>query len=192
MTIQPILDQLRGRPVDIATLLQSPAAGGLPTCPGLYAWWVQHGALPQVPPYPHPTQPGWSLLYIGIAPYGPRSPATIRSRVRGQHIGGNTGSSTFRQSLAALLMDTLGFHPIRRHNDYNLPPAENARLSAWQRQHLRLTWAEHATPWLIEPAVIAALHPPLNLDHNSAHPFYQTMTTARARYKAAARPVSPL
>jgi hypothetical protein len=173
-------------PVELTVVRAPETEGGIPALPGLYAWWVKAGALPVVPPMPHPSAPGWNLLYIGIAPRNDLSPTTIRSRVLTQHLGGSTGSSTFRLSLAALLIDTLAFHPVRRKNDFVLPRAENVKLSEWQREHLRLTWVAQPAPWTIEPLVIAALNPPLNLDHNSAHPFHRTMTAARARFRAAA------
>src|SRR5689334_13032085 len=80
------------------------AQGGLPESAGLYAWWVSPRAIPGVAGPAHPLQP-FELLYVGIAPKDAKSTATLRSRVRGQHLGGNIGSSTFRQSLAALLLE---------------------------------------------------------------------------------------
>jgi hypothetical protein len=47
-------------------------------------------------------------LYVGVAPKRPSSRATLRSRIRGQYLAGNIGSSTFRQSLAALLGEQQG------------------------------------------------------------------------------------
>src|SRR4051812_15272968 len=76
-------------------------AGGLPASPGLYAWWMQPGAVPGVSGPMHPTEKV-QLLYVGIAPSRPSSSATLRSRVVGQHVRGNIGASTFRLSLAAL------------------------------------------------------------------------------------------
>ena len=183
MNNQAIIAQLLDTPRDVATVRLSAAAGGIPTSAGLYAWWVQHGALPGVPAYPHPTEPGWDLLYIGIAPRNLASPATMRSRVHRHHLGGNAGSSTFRLSLAALLLDTMGWHLNELSSRHNLPATDNARLSDWQRRHLRLTWAIVADPWAIEQEVIAALQPPLNLKYNRGHPFYPTIAAARARYK---------
>ncbi|MDQ2807707.1 MAG: hypothetical protein M3Z04_12495 [Chloroflexota bacterium] len=172
MISQVIVDQLLATPRNIATVQLPVTEGGIPNSAGLYAWWVQHGALTGVPANPHPTEPGWDLLYIGIAPKDPGSPATMRKRVRTQHLGGDTASSTFRLSLAALLMDTMGWQPVQRSSQAKLLPADNARLSAWQRQHLGLTWATVADPWAVEAEIIAALQPPLNLKHNTTHPFY--------------------
>jgi hypothetical protein len=53
-------------------------------------------------------------------------------------------------------------------------------LRGRQFENLLLSWAVTTEPWQIEPAVIAGLQPPLNVDHNSAHPFCATMKAARA------------
>ena len=44
-------------------------------------------------------------------------------------------------------------------------------------------------PWRSEAAVIAALEPPLNVDHNAAHPFCTEMKRARADCVASALPL---
>src|SRR4051794_5059599 len=84
------------------------AHGGLPGSRGLYAWWVSPGAVPNVGGPAHPREP-FELLYVGVAPKGAQSTATLRSRIHGQHLRGNIGSSTFRQSLAALLLEEQGW-----------------------------------------------------------------------------------
>lgn len=61
-------------------------------------------------------------------------------------------------------------------------------LSVWQRDHLHVQWVEVPEPWRVEAAVIAAMRPPLNRDHNSLHPFYDDVGVARDRLRAAARP----
>jgi len=53
-----------------------------------------------------------SLLYVGISPVREASRRTIRSRVIGNHLNGNVGSSTFRFILAALLIDALELRPL--------------------------------------------------------------------------------
>ncbi len=70
----------------------------LPSEPGLYAWWVRDAGLPGVPRPPHPTMAGWGALYVGRAPTSPSSGQTLRTRILGNHVGGNTGSSTFRSA----------------------------------------------------------------------------------------------
>lgn len=50
-------------------------------------------------------------------------------------------------------------------------------------------WCEVAEPWApgVESAVIELMGPPLNRDHNEAHPFYTAMGDARDKLRAAAR-----
>jgi hypothetical protein len=93
-----------------------------------------------VPETPHREVDRLVLFHVGIAPNGPQSYSTLRSRVVGNHLSGNTGSSTFRLTLAALLREALDLHPHRTTTKVTLPPEENARLSVWQREHLRITW----------------------------------------------------
>jgi hypothetical protein len=139
-----------------------------------------------VPRCPHPSEPTFDLLYVGIAPANATSGQTIRTRAIGNHLGGNIAASTFRFSLASLLMETLSLHPQMTRKKVVLSRDENQALGVWQRTHLRSTWCEEADPWAIEAKVIAAMGPPLNLASNSAHPFYSTMRAARKRFRAAA------
>lgn len=182
MEIDEAIEGLLADPVDVEA-----AREALPAENGVYAWWTVSGAIPGVPQQPHPSDRALQLFYIGIAPRDSNSSATLRSRILGNHLGGNTGSSTFRFALAALLIDTLEFTPHQTTRKYVLPSSQNRALSVWQRQHLKLTWVEHNQPWLIEDEIIASLGPPLNLAGNASHPFYSTMRDARARFREAAR-----
>jgi hypothetical protein len=156
---------------------------GLPPVGGLYAWWSVQGSIPGVPRCSHPSE-NLDLFYVGIAPKDSSSQATLRSRVVDNHINGNTGSSTFRKTLASLLFEAMGWRP--RFTDRPLlSVADNATLRDWQHQNLRLTWAEHPEPWDIEDIVIARLQPPLNLAGNAAHPFHGVLSSARKRFKSA-------
>ncbi|RBY88124.1 GIY-YIG nuclease family protein [Blastococcus sp. TBT05-19] len=171
----------------LSTLVPLPtAAGEVPAEPGLYAWWAPAGAVPGIPGPAHPTV-ALELLYVGIAPSRTTSRASLRSRVLGNHAGGNTGSSTLRRSLAALLTDSQGYR-TRWTSRTVLEPADEQRLSAWMREHLSLTWAVHPAPWDVEAAVIERLTPPLNQADNRAHPLYAVVREARARWTASARP----
>jgi hypothetical protein len=177
------IQALLADPVDVETARMT-----LPAENGIYAWWTESGAIPEVPERSHPRDETLQLFYIGIAPKDSRSSATLKSRIVENHLRGNTGSSTFRFALAALLMDTLRFTPHQTRTKYVLPSSQNQALSAWQSQHLKLTWVEHDQPWLIEDAIIAALGPPLNLAGNASHPFHSTLSEARATFREAARP----
>jgi hypothetical protein len=128
------------------------------------------------------------LLYVGIAPVRVTSCASVRSRICGQHLGGNVGSSTFRLSLASLLWERQGWTPcLTGSGKPHLVPAENAALSAWQSSHLRLCWTVEQEPWRHEREVVWLMRPPMNRDHNEDHPFYSAMGAARDRFRAAAR-----
>ena len=104
------------------------------------------------------------------------------------HLSGNTGSSTFRFTLAALLLEDLGLHPVKTTTKFVLPPKENRLLTTWQEEHLRLTWCVTSHPWLREDEVIAVMEPPLNLAANAKHPYYSTLKQARAAFRRASKP----
>ncbi|MCW2583999.1 MAG: hypothetical protein JWQ53_2789 [Klenkia sp.] len=161
------------------------ARDAVPAAPGLYAWWGRFGALPGVSGPKHPSAPV-QLLYVGIAPSGSTSQATLRSRVVGDHIRGTTGSSTLRRSLAALLSEQQGWHS-RWTTRPVLVNRDELALSEWMTQTLQLTWAEHPEPWTVEAAVIAELEPPLNLADNTAHPLHGHVSDARRRWREAAK-----
>lgn len=196
---QHIVERLHGLPVRTEDAKRSPADGGLPDAGGFYAWWFVPGSLPGVPSHPHPNDDiELNLLYVGIAPNSGTSQQTVRTRVLNNHLGGNTGSSTFRFSLAALLIDVENFQPTMRKTakttKYVLSGEDNQRLSDWQRANLFLTWCEYAEPWRqgVEGSVIAAMQPPLNRAENSIHPFHGAMGAARSRFRDAARRAVPL
>ena len=178
MDVSATVERLRVPLCFVDDAHRSPAEGGVPQAPGLYAWWVRSGAIAGVEGPRHP-QERVELLYVGIAPSRSSSKATLRSRVCGQHLRGNIGSSTFRQSLAALLADAEGWSARRRGSRALLEDVHNRALSQWQRDNLRLAWAEHASPWEIEHGVIAALAPPLNLAGNKSHPLRIRLSNAR-------------
>lgn len=171
---------LRSVPVPLAQVQRE-----LPAAPGLYAWWGRFGALPGISGPRHPDA-ALQLLYVGIAPNGAASRATLRSRVVGDHIRGTTGSSTLRRSLAALLSEQQGWRS-RWTTRPVLVNADELRLSEWMGEKLRLTWAEHPEPWTVEAQVIAELEPPLNQADNQSHPLYPFVRDARKRWREAAR-----
>ena len=158
---------------------------GVPLKAGLYAWWMKPGVLPGVRGPVHPSE-RLELLYVGIAPSRPASKATLRSRVVAQHLGGNINTSTFRFSLAALLCDERRWQPVLSGTQPRLRREDDKQLSEWLGENVRLCWAEHPEPWLVEGAVITALAPPLNLADNASHPFHATVSQARAALRAKA------
>lgn len=189
LSVPAIIHKLQGPTVSVAEAL---AQGVIPAAEGFYAWWASAEILPMVPIYPHPSEP-WRLLYIGVAPgrdparrRSQSPPSTLRSRVDGQHIGGNTGSSTLKLTLAALLLNERGYRPQQRSKKVVLDRDDNVDLTEWQTDHLRLTWSERRTPWekTLEAAVIAEMRPPLNWQHNQTHPFWPTLDAARSRFRS--------
>jgi hypothetical protein len=161
------------------------ARSDCPTSPGFYAWWCDVSFLPRgVPEVKHP-ETGDCLLYVGIAPNSATSSGNLSKRLR-QHTKGAIGSSTFRRGLAALLWEGEGWQPIWASTRPGLESKDLAALSEWQAGHLKVRWCEIAEPWTVEAAVIAAMQPPMNLDHNQHHEFHSTMSAARANFKGAA------
>jgi hypothetical protein len=87
-------------------------------------------------------------------------------------------------------VDALDLHPYLRGTKVALSAPENARLSAWQREHLLLTSCASERPWEIESEVIAHLTPPLNAAGNASHAFYPAVRAARAEFRQRARAAS--
>jgi hypothetical protein len=185
--MEQILGALLTVPRTVEEAVRPEGDGGLPASGGLYAWWADGGSLPGVPRRPHPTAKDFDLFYVGISPVRNGSDATLRTRIIRNHLRGNIGGSTFRFTLAALLLDEIRLKPIQPSNRPFLNKADNAKLSAWQRTHLNLTWCAHSEPWKVELGVVAELEPPLNLAGNSTHSFHATLSKARAHLRQVAQ-----
>jgi hypothetical protein len=173
-----IAGTLRASPLPLRVVLTRPDL--LPATSGFYAWWMNHGALSDVPHVPHPLDGDVGLIYVGISPSRATSRQTIRTRVLDNHIRGNVGGSTLRYVLAALLVEALDIRPRQQGRRLMLANGGEARVREWQRQNLGLTWCERDRPWEVEHDVIAALAPPLNSAGNSHHPFHARVREARA------------
>jgi hypothetical protein len=151
--------------------------------PGLYAWYGDDTARSMI----EATLGGVvdPLLYVGQAgatkwPSGSPSSATLGSRIRSQHIGGNNGSSTLRRTLAAALSPALGLQRERRGLDH---PSEE-RLRSFMREHLAVAVfpiEERDQIAATEEAVVKHLDPPLNLDHVSMTDTRQRLKRLRSR-----------
>ena len=177
MTDAPtVAAELGGPPVDA-----DGARATLPRGSGLYAWWSPPGLVLGVTGPAHPSVDGLELLYIGLA-------RNLRTRVGRNHFRGPTGSSTLRRALVALLMRSEGYTTCWTTDRVVPVDADEARLSAWMREHLWVTWAEHPDPETVESAVIKGLAAPLNQAHNKAHPLHSMVVAARAAYRASAGP----
>ena len=126
---------------------------------GLYAWFTDlEGAHELTAALGHRVAPG--LVYAGQAGAtssrtGKASQATLASRIGGNHLSGDVDSSTWRRTLAALLL-----------GERSRTQEGRAELDAWIRRHLRLNVAplsDRATVGALEDAVLEQLDPPLNL-----------------------------
>ncbi|MYW71650.1 GIY-YIG nuclease family protein [Pseudonocardia sp. SID8383] len=173
--IAAVIDALVDNPVhpeDVRTLA--------PSAPGLYAWWAPPAILPALPGLPHPVVPDLRLLYVGLA-------TKLRARLASNHMR-RSGSSTLRRTLAGLLLDEQEYR-TRWTDRVVLVDDDEARLTEWMAENLRVSWCEYLTPRDVEPDVIRALQPPLNIDHASG-PTTQVIKAARQRYydSAGSRP----
>jgi len=126
------------------------------------------------------------LLYVGIAPGRPNSKSNLRKRLR-QHRR-DRGGSTLRRSLAALLATELRLTSgVPGAGHLKIGDEGERALSNWIAANARVTWVTTPEPWRIEREVIEALDLPLNLMHNSRHPFWPTLTSARAGARKSVR-----
>lgn len=103
MDVDAAVQALLAEPFEVET-----ARRMLPDKNAVYAWWTDGQPIPGAPPQPHPHDTGLDLFYVGIALRDAKSCATLKSRIVNNHLRGNTGSSTFRFTLAALLMNNGG------------------------------------------------------------------------------------
>ena len=151
----------------------------LPRATGLYAWG---GAAPTVlagfAGPPNGTDPGLRLLYLGIA-------KNLRSRITRNHLT-RSGSSTLRRTLAGLL-PAEGYQTASTDRAV-LVAEDEARLSAWMRADLRLTWAACDRPRSYETRLITSSRPPLNVGGAAPGATLDLVRAAKAAYGASAGP----
>jgi len=165
----------------------------VPSVAGLYAWYFDE-PVPGVPlDECHATEFG-TLLYVGISPGPPpqngKGPSreNLYKRVR-YHYTGNAEGSTLRLTLGCHLAQTLGIELRRVGSGTRLTftPSGEVALSEWMARHARVAVLAHSAPWELEPSLISAISVPLNIDHNSANPYYPRNRALRAQHRAAAR-----
>jgi hypothetical protein len=149
---------------------------------GLYSWWADDEARAIFS----------SMLAIDVAPLvyagqtgatkwpsGRGSDATLAGRLLGQHARGAISASTFRLTLAALLREQLG---LRTAASGDLEPESNDRLTEWIAAHLcviALPVDDRETLGVLEATVVAALDPPLNLEHVATTPWRRRLSELR-------------
>lgn len=169
--------------------------GPIPKKTGVYAWYFTE-APPMVPLDDCITYDDLVLLYLGISPskpprQGKPSSQNLSKRIK-YHYRGNAEGSTLRLTLGCLLSEAFGIE-LRRVGSGNRMTFHTgeARLSEWMSDNAFVTWLVHSEPWRLEKYAIKQLSLPLNLRHNTKHPFHQTLTIIRrqARQQARIKPV---
>lgn len=152
--------------------------------PGLYSWWVDDvGEVMLSVPFGESLG---KLIYAGQAgatskKSGKEGSATLLSRIQRNHLGGNVGSSTFRQTLTAVLFEPLG---LELAAPKKLTAASNGLVSDWMRDHLSLVVAacpDRATLAALEEDVLEGLDPPLNLKGMQSTDVRRTLRELRKR-----------
>ncbi|GAA1089865.1 GIY-YIG nuclease family protein [Pseudonocardia alni] len=112
------------------------------------------------------------LLYVGSA-------TKLRSRLTSNQLR-RSGSSTLRRTLVCLLLDDQDYR-TRRTDRVVLLDEDEVRLTAWMREHLRVSWCEHPAQREVEADAIRILRPPLNVDPATGQTV-ALVKTARRRY----------
>jgi len=152
--------------------------------PGLYAWWVDGAGAQDLSAGLGLELPA-GRIYVGQAGASSSvatkpSASTLRSRIGRNHLGGKIRSSTLRRTLASILLGPLA---LMLTGPRRLDPESEARLTAWMCAHLWIAvWPADSGRQLagIEAEVVAALRPPLNLDHMPPSELRQRLLALRA------------
>jgi hypothetical protein len=138
-----------------------------PEAPGLYRLFLQRaGALSGTI---LDQEPEGALLYIGKA-----EEDGLRCRHEEQHLGEDSGWSTFRRSLGAVLREKLGLKPVPRRrgphmDNYSFSLDGEHQLTKWMLQNLAVSWATPGPTVDLaaeEKCLIEDLQPALNITHN--------------------------
>ena len=149
---------------------------------GLYSWWADREARELFESVAR--APVGAMVYVGQAgatsgPSGKESTATLKSRIRSNHIRGNLSSSTFRLTISAMLRGPLN---LRLERPGKLVSAENHRVTQWIESHLRVAivpWNHRDSLGCVEQAVLDVLDPPFNLDGRPPTTLRQRLTDLR-------------
>lgn len=148
---------------------------------GIYGWFFAKDAFDQIPYDGCTVSAGRYLLYLGIGPASPRSANTLYKRLVGNHCRGRARSSTLRRSIGCLKLLELSLVPRAMKGErLGFTPESEGRLSQWMRGYAHAAWIEQEEPWLSERALIAYFRPPLNIEHNTEHPFSAKLSIIRA------------
>jgi hypothetical protein len=133
---------------------------------GLYSWWVDREAANVISSALH-CEISAGLIYVGQTgatawPSGKSSSATLQTRIGDNHLRGRVTASTWRQSLAATLFDTLHLEV----EEGTLDHASQQRLTDWMLKHLLLAVHpvdDRDTLGELESGLLRLLDPPMNL-----------------------------
>lgn len=174
--VEEILSQLKASATSIAEL-------DAPPDQGVYGFFLAAGG-----EVPHLAHAGSDALYIGTS-------ANLAQREFDTHFAtGQSGSSTLRRSLGALMIEELQLKPQPRgtgasetnYRNYRFDDAGEERLSRWMEANLRVGVHAVPEPRQVETELIALACPPLNLTH-WANPQASTIKCARKACVEAAR-----
>ena len=128
------------------------------------------------------------LVYIGI---GPRSDQTkkqfIKQRIVNCHLGKNITNSTFRLSVASLLINEGYSKQSGKNLKFYLAKECEISLSSFIENEFCVCINEHESPWEIESNLIQYYEPPLNLEHNQNGWNYSNMKEVRGEFQRLAR-----
>jgi hypothetical protein len=125
----------------------------------------------------------------GATSSGGSSTATLKSRIGGNHLNGNVGSSTFRKTLAVILFESLS---LDKTGQNELSTESEQRLSAWMRRHLAVgvyAVPNRAAIGGLEEHIVSRLDPPLNLQYCSPSAIRTRLKEFR---KGLSAPLAPL
>jgi hypothetical protein len=153
--------------------------------PGLYAWWADETALVVLASTLHAELP--PLIYAGQAGATStrslkESRATLGSRIKSNHIGGNVRASTFRHTLAAVVRAPLG---LRAERQGRLDRASEECLTSWIKEHLVVAirpYSDAVNLEALEHGVLTVLDPPLNLRGMLPNPTRRRLRTLRREF----------
>jgi hypothetical protein len=155
--------------------------------PGLYAWFVDgEGAQHLTDGIKLPVGDG--LIYAGQAGAGTSS-ATIGSRMRGNHLGGDIYGSTFRLTLASALRSRLALQPT---GGGHMSRDGEGRLTTWVHDHLAVAvipYPDRARLDTLESVVLDRLDPPLNIAKRPPSPVRARLTDLRRPFSKRGSPV---
>jgi hypothetical protein len=186
LDLRPRRLRAAGWPGELTTLTEA----------GLYSWWVDEGGAAALSAGVGVVIPA-GRIYAGQTgatrwPSGTIVSSTLSGRIGGNHLAGTIRASTFRRTLAAILIEPLALivtGPAR------VDPSSEKCLSEWMRAHLEVAvhpFVERDVLSDLEDKVLAKLDPPLNIEGMRASPIRTRVARLRGilTSRGAAAPVT--